>query len=200
MREIMGDPKAALHRRLDAAEVLLSYELGPGAAVGVDPDMIASVSYRFLKAVADHTATPEALKFRALKLVVSVENARTQARSSSITNADTRALLLNLINAERNRALRAAGVWPEVKETDAWALRSGDDFEAPLGWFSDSWSWPVTSFAAQLEQASDVTAFASNYDRFEREIVTITGRNSSVRPTRSCVLSRYNRHNSGVVV
>jgi hypothetical protein len=33
MRAIMLDPAVALYRRLEAAEVVLSYELGPGAGV-----------------------------------------------------------------------------------------------------------------------------------------------------------------------
>jgi hypothetical protein len=53
MRAIMADPEAPLYRRLDAAEVVLTYELGPGAAVGVDSDQIAAASYRFLKAVVE---------------------------------------------------------------------------------------------------------------------------------------------------
>src|SRR6516162_11558400 len=41
LRSIMADPNVALHRRLDAAEVILTFELGPGAGVGIDPDQIA---------------------------------------------------------------------------------------------------------------------------------------------------------------
>jgi hypothetical protein len=87
MRAIMADPNARLYRRLDAAEVVLSYECGVGAGVGVDPETIAAASFKFLRAAADDVSTPEALKFRALKSIVAVENARAQAKSSAITNA-----------------------------------------------------------------------------------------------------------------
>jgi hypothetical protein len=159
MRAIMGDSTVALFRRLDAAEVLLSYELGPGAAVGVDPELIASTSYRFLKAVVEDSSTPEALRFRALKSIVAVENARAQAKSSAVTNAEKRELLLRLVNAERVRALRASGNWPEaVKGGDQWALKRSDDFSWPDGWPGD-WPWPCKTFSTALEQVHDVTTF-----------------------------------------
>jgi hypothetical protein len=158
MRVIMADSTVPLFRRLDAAEVLLSYELGPGAAVGVDPELIASTSYKFLKAVADNASTPEALKFRALKLVVSVENARAQAKSSAITTAEKRQLLIGLINNARSCSFRAAGTWSEAVKTTEWALTSSDTFDWPKGWPGE-WSWPLASFSALLEQAQDVTAF-----------------------------------------
>src|SRR4051794_5256798 len=61
LRAIMADPGTPLYRRLDAAEVVLTYELGPGAAVGLDPDQIAVGSFRFLKAVSEAAETPEPL-------------------------------------------------------------------------------------------------------------------------------------------
>ena len=48
MRSIMADTAAPLYRRLDAAEVILTYELAPGSAVGVPAEQIAATSYRFL--------------------------------------------------------------------------------------------------------------------------------------------------------
>jgi hypothetical protein len=158
MRAIMGDTSAALFRRLDAAEVLLSYELGPGAAVGVDPELIASTSYKFLKAVVEDGSTPEALRFRALKSIVAVENARAQAKSSAVTNAEKRELLLRLVNAERVRALRASGNWPEAVKSDQWVLRRSDDFAWPESW-PGTWQWPPSTFSTALEQSRDVTAF-----------------------------------------
>jgi hypothetical protein len=157
MRAIMADPSTALFRRLDAAEVLLSYELGPGAAVGVDPELIASTSYKFLKAVVEDRSTPEALRFRALKSIVAVENARAQAKSNTVTNAEKRELLLKLVNSERVRTFRAAGVWPEAVKSDQWVLKRSDDFPWPAGWPGD-WLWPPTIFSTALEQAHDVTA------------------------------------------
>jgi hypothetical protein len=158
MRAIMGDSTTALFRRLDAAEVLLSYELGPGAAVGVDPELIASTSYKFLKAVVEDGSTPEALRFRALKSIVAVENARAQAKSSAATNAEKRELLRKLVNSERVRSFRAAGVWSEAVKTDGWVLRNSDTFDWPLGW-PGQWAWPAVIFSAVLEQSRDVTAF-----------------------------------------
>jgi hypothetical protein len=158
MRAIMADSKVALYRRLEAAEVVLSYELGPGAGVGVDPEAIAAASFRFLRAVTDDSTTPEALRFRALKSIVAVENARAQAKSSAVTNAEKRVLLLKLVNAERISAIRASGNWPEAVKTDQWALKNGDTFDWPLGWPGE-WPWPPATFSAALEQGHDVTAF-----------------------------------------
>jgi hypothetical protein len=158
LRSLMANPSVALHRRLDAAEIILVYELGPGAAVGADPEQVAAASYRFLNVVVDDPQTPEALRFRALRSIAAVENARAAQKSNAVTNADKHALLVALVNAERSRAIRAADCWSKAKETDVWALRSSDDFPWPEGWPGD-WEWPATSFAAELEQASDVTAF-----------------------------------------
>jgi hypothetical protein len=69
LRTIMADPDTPLHRRLGAAEVVLAFELGPGAAVGADVDKIAAGSYQFLNAVIDTPGTPEALRFRCLKMI-----------------------------------------------------------------------------------------------------------------------------------
>jgi hypothetical protein len=133
----MGDPNVALHRGIEAAETLVPFEIAPGAANNVDPELVAAKSFQFLRAVIDAKETPEALRFRALKCVAGIENARVQLKSTSVINADKRALLLNLVNAERSRALRDAGVWPEAVKTDAWTLRSSHDFPWPEGWPGD---------------------------------------------------------------
>jgi hypothetical protein len=158
MRAIMADPSTALFRRLDAAEVLLSYELGPGAAVGVDPELIGSTSYKFLKAVVDDSSTPEALRFRALKSIVAVENARAQAKSNALIDAEKRVLLIKLVNSERVRAIRSSGNWAKAVKSDGWSLRLADDFPWPPGWPGD-WPWPPSTFSTTLGQARDVTAF-----------------------------------------
>jgi hypothetical protein len=158
LRTIMADPDTPLHRRLDAAEVVLAYELGPGAAVGADVEQIAAGSYVFLNTVIDTPGTPEALRFRCLKMVASVENARAASKNTIAQDAAKRILVRNLVNAERTRAIRASGNWPEAVKTTAWALTSVDTFEWPTGWPGD-WSWPLASFSVLLEQAFDVTTF-----------------------------------------
>src|SRR5262249_13735058 len=50
LRAIMLDESAPLYRRLDAADVIIDYELGPGAAVNVPPEQIASTAYQFFRA------------------------------------------------------------------------------------------------------------------------------------------------------
>jgi hypothetical protein len=114
MRAIMLDASKPLYRRLDAAEIVLSFELGPAAGVGIDPDQIAASAYKFLKVVAKAPQTPEALKFRALKSLVGIENARVAARSGTEANIAKRQLVLNLVNAERLRLFREAGLWRDI--------------------------------------------------------------------------------------
>ena len=160
MRAIMLDNSVALYRRLEAAEVVLSYELGPGAGVGIDPDEIAAVSFKFLRTVVDSTSTPEALRFRALKAIISVENARAQAKSTAITNTEKREVLLNLVNSERVSELRDAGVWSEVAKTDQqWALKWEDSFDWPDKDWPGQWAWPVSTMVLSLEQLSDIVLF-----------------------------------------
>jgi len=158
LRTIMTDPDTPLHRRLDAAEVVLAFELGPGAAVGADIDQIAAGSYQFLNAVIDTAGTPEALRFRCLKMIASVENARAASKNTVAEHAAKRELLLKLVNSERVRTFRAAGVWSEAVKTDAWALKNGDDFPWPADWPGD-WPWPPASFSTALEKVFGVTAF-----------------------------------------
>jgi hypothetical protein len=160
MRAIMANEAIPLYRRLDAAEVLLTYELGPGAAAGADPETVAAVSYRFLKLVADAAETPESLKFRALRSVVAIENQRASIKSTAVEYDAKKRLLIALCNAERGRVLRAAGAWPAVIERNApWFLEASDDIEAPAGWFSDAWHWPSQSFAGGLDRSADIGSF-----------------------------------------
>jgi len=158
LRTIMADPNTPLHRRLDAAEVVLAFELGPGAAVGADVEQIAAGSYVFLNTVIDTPGTPEALRFRCLRMVASVENARAASKNTVAEHAAKRELLMRLVNAERVRTIRTAGTWSEAVTTDAWALKASDDFPWPEGWPGD-WPWPPSTFSTPLEQAHDVAAF-----------------------------------------
>jgi len=163
MREIMSNPNTALHRRIDAAEVVLAFELAPGAAIGADVDQIAAGSYKFLNAVIDTPGTPEALRFRALKLIASIENQRAATRNTAADFATKRYLLINLVNSERQRLFRTAGRWPAIVSSDAqWAISPSDDFEPPKGWFDSDWKWPVATFAAQLERSCDPAAVEAN--------------------------------------
>jgi hypothetical protein len=151
LRSIMADPNVALHRRLDAAEVILTFELGPGAGVGVDPDQIAAASFKFLRAVSDDATTPDALKFRALKSIVGIENARVAAKSGAEANIAKRQLVINLVNSVRSRLYREAGVWPVVVASGSdWGLQWEDDFPWPSEWPGD-WAWPATGFNAKLQ-------------------------------------------------
>jgi hypothetical protein len=130
MRALMADSGTPLARRLDAAEVILSYELGPGAAAGVEPERIAVASYHFLRAAADAAETPEALRFRALKAIISVENARATARSSVKSEAQHREDIRLSVNAARRDALHAAGRWEYVVEHDLpWSITPTDTFD-----------------------------------------------------------------------
>jgi hypothetical protein len=158
LRRLMADKATPLHRRIDCAETILAFEIAPGAGVGAKVDEIAAGSFRFLKSVVDAPGSPEALRFRCLKLIAAVENARVRATSTSAVIAEKRELLRRLVNAERVRAFRAAGVWREAVKTTAWALKNSDDFPWPEGWPGD-WAWPATTFSTTLGQAHDVTAF-----------------------------------------
>jgi hypothetical protein len=171
LRTIMADGNQPLHRRIDAAEVLVSFELAPGSASNVDPDQVAATSFQFLRAVVDKPATPEALRFRALKSVATIENSRSQSKNISVTHQSKRQLLINLVNAERVAVFRSAGVWPKVVKTDAWAVTLGDDLPWPAGWPGD-WTWPPGAFAAELEHAD-----REHNETFRTQLRAITAKN-----------------------
>lgn len=83
LRDIMLDPTAHLYRRLDAAELVLAYELAPGALVDVPPAEVAAISFRFLRGVAEAAETPERLRFRALKSMLAIQHKRAAAGSTT---------------------------------------------------------------------------------------------------------------------
>jgi hypothetical protein len=154
MRKIMADTNAQLYRRLDAAECVLTYELGPAAAVGADPATIAAASYRFLKTVAEDASVPEGLRFRALRSVLSVENVRASITNTAANDAVKRQLWLGMLNATRSARLRRSGQWPPPD--DSWAFKEAD-VELPRSWIGQT--WPPTEFAALLDtDASDLKA------------------------------------------
>jgi len=144
LRKIMLDDQAALHRRIDASEIVLSYELGPGAVAGVAPDEIAAVSYQFLKQVIDDTNVPEALSFRALALVAKVENTRAQIKNAGEMVREKRELLCNLINSARRMALYRAKCWPPPRDVQ-WFVTLADNIPLPGSWVGMVWPPVITS-------------------------------------------------------
>lgn len=145
LRQIMADPTVQLYRRVESAETILSYELGPAAlADGGDPDKIGASSYKFLRAAAENALTPEALKFRCLKAIVAVENARASVKNSAGQDFAKAKLALDIVNAEKCRQLRLDGEWSAtVKSGTDWAVKPEDIAPA-------TWSWPPTGLAKLL--------------------------------------------------
>jgi len=131
LRRRVADARNPLYRRLEAAEAILNFELAPGSGHGVDPDLIAAPSYQFLRQVADADDTPDSLVFRALKLLVGIENARLQAKSTAASVSDKIRLNTQLNNAEERLRLIAAGMWPPTSP----------DWTPPFQWRP---AWPGT--------------------------------------------------------
>ena len=109
LRDIMLDPRAQLYRRLDAAELVLAYELAPGALVNVPPSEVAAISFRFLRGVAEAAETPERLRFRALKSMLAIQHKRAAA-SSTAGQAEKQKLQRRL--GEAAPAMAADTQWP----------------------------------------------------------------------------------------
>jgi hypothetical protein len=143
LRSIMADNDAPLFRRLDAAEIILGYELAPGALAGTDPDTVAASSYQFLNVVIAEPTVSEALEFRALKAIAQVENARAQIRNAGEQLGMKRAMLVDLVNTERRVVLVARGAWPCASR---WWLDTADVFAWPPDW-PGMWSWPPSAIA-----------------------------------------------------
>jgi hypothetical protein len=170
LRSIMGSADIPLHRRLDAAELLVSFEVAPGSASNVDPNEVAAGSYQFLRTIVDHDDVPEPLRFRALKAIAIVENARASIKANSVTHEEKRRLLLQLANAERIAALRQAGTWQDVvARGDLWFLEPEDTVDWPSGW-PGNWVWPPGSISNELANGRDVGAF-------HRELLSIRAKN-----------------------
>lgn len=141
LRQIMGNPEAALTRRLEAAEIILTYELAPAAGVGVEPEAIAASSYQFLGAVSEAAGTPEALRFKALKSLAAIENARAAQKTSAQGLAARHRLANDLLNAELQRGLREQGEWAGAVSSGSWWTAASEDF---------SGAWPPSSIAEAL--------------------------------------------------
>jgi hypothetical protein len=170
LRAIMANPNVALHRRLDAAEIILVYELGPGAAIGADPEQVAAGSYQFLNIVADDPQTPEALRFRALRSIAAVENARASITNTAANDSVKRHLWLSLLNATRSARLRREGQWPPPD--DSWAFKEAD-VELPASWRGQP--WPPAAFASLLDGDGDASAFKA-------ELAAMAERLSATKP------------------
>jgi hypothetical protein len=180
MQAIMADASTPLYRRIDAAEVVLAYELGPGAAVDSDPEQIAASSYRFLRTVVDTVETPEALRFRALKSIVAIENRRKSAGQGSEQSGSKRELQMRLVNGARRQALIDAGVWADVvRRRERWSLDLNDEFDWLPGW-PGTWQWPPSDFKARFEyakkQLSQNGAVAGS-DEFRAKLRAVRARN-----------------------
>jgi hypothetical protein len=143
LRSIMADNDAPLYRRLEAAEIILGYELAPGALAGTDPDTVAASSYQFLNAVIAEPTVSEALEFRALKAIAQVENARAQIRNAGEQLGMKRQMFVDLVNTERRAALVARGSWPSSQR---WWLDTSDAWAWPVDW-PGMWSWPPSAIA-----------------------------------------------------
>ena len=148
LRAIMGNPDHPLYRRIEAAEAVLQYELAPAALASGSAEPVAATALRFLRAIVDLADTPESLRFRALRCIAAIENARA-ARVDGDQLAGKRDLLLARVNSERRRVLIEAGCWPAA---DGWALSPGDDVPWPEGW-PGSWAWPPPDSGVRLDAA-----------------------------------------------
>jgi hypothetical protein len=158
LRSLMNDMKKPLHQRLSAAEIVIVYELGPGAAVGSDPADIAAASFRFMRAVADDPATPSALAMRALRCIASIENARAASRSTAAELFAKKEMLVGAANGERKRVMLARkGAWPP--SSPDWALNVSDTIAWPAGW-PGLWQWPPDTIAHNYK-GTDPTSFRS---------------------------------------
>jgi hypothetical protein len=72
-----------------------------------------------------------------------------------VTDVRKRCLLCALVNAERIRVLRAAGVWPAAVESgDDWSLKPADSFDWLPGW-PGGWPFPPPSFATEFGYVDD---------------------------------------------
>jgi hypothetical protein len=157
LRRLMADIATPLHRRLDASEVILQFELPQGAAVGADIEQIGASSYKFLRAVSADPQTPEALKFKSLKLLAGIENARASSRSTAAELFAKKALLIGAANAERRRAMLAAHAWPPGVAGERWWLDTSDTIAWPPQW-PGLWEWPPASIAHHYK-GGDPAAF-----------------------------------------
>ena len=168
LRKVMADVNTPLFRRLDCCEVIIGYELAPGSIAGAsDPNAIEAGSYRFLISAADDPRTPEALRFRCLKLLVALENQRARNTNTAIENEEKHRLLIALVNAEYGRK------WQAAVESGSCTLNIGNVW--PDGW-PGQWQWPPSSFAEALGHPPKVG------DMFKAELLRMAETSSAIKP------------------
>lgn len=151
LRIILADIDQPLYRRVEVGEIILGYELGPGAAAGADPETVVSPAYQFFQRLIADAATPENLRLRALRQVVAVEAHRASLRNTSEQLYEKHALLAGLANAERKLAMVAAHAWPPEPDL-RWALDVGD-VTLPSSWLAAN--WPPQAISGMYRGVSD---------------------------------------------
>ena len=131
LRTIMADVNSPLYQRLEAAEIILSYELAPGSLVNSPTEQVASASYRFLVAVVDDAETPSQIRFKALRSLAAIENARARAGDTETAQA-RRNSYIDEINRARRAELVRRNLWPQVcAQAIPWSLSLSDDIDQP---------------------------------------------------------------------
>lgn len=122
LRRMMRDDDEPIGRRVEAAEIVLGYELPPAALASATVEPVSSEAYIFLKYIAHMTEAPSALKFRALKALSAIESAK--PRKIDPQEADNRRRWqIALVNAARRVELQARGAWPT---DNSWFIGPGD--------------------------------------------------------------------------
>jgi hypothetical protein len=111
LRGMMRDDDEPIGRRVEAAEVVLGYELPPAALANATVEPISSEAYTFLKYIAHMQEAPSALKFRALKALSAIESTKPRKIDPQAVQ-DQRRREIRLINAARRAELQSRGLWP----------------------------------------------------------------------------------------
>jgi hypothetical protein len=128
LRSMMRDDDEPIGRRVEAAEVVLGYELPPAALANATVEPISSEAYTFLKYIAHMHEAPSALKFRALKALSAIESAKPRKVDPQAVE-DQRRREIRLINAARRADLQARGMWPSPVR--GWFIRPDDAVDLP---------------------------------------------------------------------
>jgi hypothetical protein len=103
----MADKKRPLYQRLDACEAVIPFEISSAGAANVDPTLVGSGAFHFLRAAADHAKTPEPLRLRCLRLLANLENIKASSQQSTTeTLRIKRELLVTMVNAVRRQISR----------------------------------------------------------------------------------------------
>jgi hypothetical protein len=128
LRDMMRNDDEDLPRRVEAAEVVLGYELPPAALVNATVEPASSEAYIFLKYLAHMQEAPSALKFRVLKALSAVESAKPRKVDPQAVE-DQRRREIRLINAARRAELQSRGLWPSPVR--GWFVGPDDMIDFP---------------------------------------------------------------------